>query len=173
MDKLRDAFIYDTIDSTMDMAIRLIQKGERIEEGAFIFARKQEASRGRRGRVWQSISGNCHVSFFIEVRQKDPPLQTLSFLSALVLRDAIMPYARSADAIRFKWPNDVLWNGQKVGGILLERAPFSSGGKEWMILGVGLNLVDYPSQTPYPVTSIRAFSGHVVRPLRMIEKIRH
>lgn len=173
MDKLSNGFVCDTVDSTMDEASRLIQKGEHINEGSFVFARKQEASRGRRGRAWQSISGNCHVSFFIEVRQEDPPIQTLSFLSALVLRDAIMSYARSADALKFKWPNDVLWNGQKVGGILLEKAPVCADSKEWMILGIGLNLVDSPSKTSYPVSSVRAFSGQVVRPLMMVEKIRH
>lgn len=173
MDKLSNGFVFDTIDSTMDEAARLIHRGERINEGSFVCARRQEASRGRRGRVWQSISGNCHVSFFIEVRQEDPPLQTLSFLSALVLREAITPYARSANALKFKWPNDVLWNGQKVGGILLEKAPVGADGKEWMILGIGLNLVDCPSNASYPVTSVRAFSGQIVRPLMMVEKIQH
>jgi BirA family biotin operon repressor/biotin-[acetyl-CoA-carboxylase] ligase len=78
-----------------------------------------------------------------------PQLGHFSFVASLALHDAIRDFLPQA-AITLKWPNDVLANGKKIGGILLE------SGEGWLVIGIGLNVAHYPLDTLYPATSLQA-----------------
>ena len=78
----------------------------------------------------------------------------LSFVSALASSDAIAHFAPNAE-VKVKWPNDVLADGRKISGILLESA--SAGGEPYFLaIGVGINLAHFPPDTEFPATSLAA-----------------
>jgi len=146
------------IDSTNEEARRISQKlshGD-SELPVWVWALRQSAGRGRRGRDWVSEKGNL---FCTQLRLCDtPPLQSaqLSFVAALAvieaLQDSIPELALAPDRLQVKWPNDVLLDGRKISGILLES--FSAPAMPLLAIGIGINLTSHPSGTPFPSTDI-------------------
>lgn len=133
------------IDSTNDEARRLAAAG--FGHGTVVSAVEQSAGRGRRGRAWMSPPGNLHCSILLD-RGPDPAAAPqLTFVAAVALRDALADLAITID-FRVKWPNDVLCAGAKIAGMLLEQAG------EFIILGVGVNVVAHPETGLYPATSL-------------------
>jgi BirA family biotin operon repressor/biotin-[acetyl-CoA-carboxylase] ligase len=106
-------------------------------EGDWLVALDQQAGRGRQGRTWLSAEGNFYGSTLVELREQDPPAQTLSLAAGLALIEAI-DIAVPGQALMLKWPNDALLLGKKLAGILLER----SG--ERVAVGFGVNLASAP-----------------------------
>jgi BirA family transcriptional regulator, biotin operon repressor / biotin---[acetyl-CoA-carboxylase] ligase len=144
---------YDRLASTNDEAKRLARDG--AEEGTIVWAREQSAGRGRRGRQWIGIPGNLFVSFILRPPCPPAAASQLGFVAALALGDAIGASAPPLAALRCKWPNDVLLNGGKFAGILLESETRLSETLDWVVLGVGVNVVAHPSGAEYPTTSLR------------------
>jgi BirA family biotin operon repressor/biotin-[acetyl-CoA-carboxylase] ligase len=142
-----------TIDSTNEEARRLAERGE--AGPVWIQADTQTAGRGRRGRAWESPTGNLAATLFLRPGKQARECAQLSFVAALAVSDAIA--ARSAALeVGLKWPNDVLANGKKIAGILLESA--SAGGEKpsWLAVGIGVNLARFPDQTEFPAISLAA-----------------
>lgn len=141
----------DKIDSTNDEARRLAAAG--FGHGTVVCAVEQSAGRGRRGRAWMSPPGNLHCSILLERGPVPAAAPQLTFVAAVALRDALADLALTVD-FRVKWPNDVLCAGAKIAGMLLEQAG------DFIILGVGVNVVAHPDQALYPATSLaKAGSG--------------
>ncbi|MEL6967325.1 MAG: biotin--[acetyl-CoA-carboxylase] ligase, partial [Pseudomonadota bacterium] len=90
--------------------------------GVWIRADEQTGGRGRRGRAWHSPVGNLHasVAFRVPTRTSGPPT-ALPLLAALALLEAVQQVTASQH-LRIKWPNDLLLNGKKLAGLLLESA---------------------------------------------------
>jgi BirA family biotin operon repressor/biotin-[acetyl-CoA-carboxylase] ligase len=108
---------HDELDSTRSEARRLAEGGE--QGPLWIIAERQTAGRGRRGRVWETLSGNLAATLLL---RPDAPANTigqLSFAAALAVADTAAHFAPGA-VITVKWPNDVLAEGRKLAGILLE-----------------------------------------------------
>ncbi|MEQ9144658.1 MAG: biotin--[acetyl-CoA-carboxylase] ligase [Parvibaculaceae bacterium] len=147
------------IDSTNEEAKRLAAAGE--PGPVWIVAETQTAGRGRRGRAWTSPSGNLMCTLLLRPGCSPAKAGELSFVAGLALHDAactLLPDDAAAK-VSLKWPNDLLIDGKKASGILLESE--SDGGAEvsWLAIGIGLNLAHFPEDTPYPATSLRAVSG--------------
>jgi len=140
---------YGELDSTNSEARRLAQAGE--PGPLWITAERQTAGRGRRGRVWDSGQGNLAATLLL--RPEAPPaiIGQLSFVAALAVAEVAAHFAPNA-AITVKWPNDVLAEGRKLAGILLETGPASEG--IWLAIGVGVNLASFPQGTEFPATSL-------------------
>lgn len=146
---------FDEIGSTNEEAKRLAELG--AEDGTLIWARRQTGGRGRRGRAWESERGNLFVSLVL--RQSCAPLRAaqLTFVAALAVRDMLSIYLGNKESIACKWPNDVLVEGRKISGILLESSTAGSGVIEWLVLGVGINLRHHPDIVGrHPATSLHA-----------------
>ncbi len=146
----------DEVDSTNQEAKRRAAEG--ADDGTLIWARRQSAGYGRQGRRWDSPEGNLYLSL---VTRPDCPLAEaaqLSFLTALALGDAVGSVAPPMIEVTYKWPNDVLFNGRKGAGILLESKGNDAGGLEWLVIGVGVNVSAYPTEARYPATSLQ-FEG--------------
>ncbi len=91
----------------------------------------------------------------------DQPLEQaaqLSFVAAIALCDALSGLVPPMVEIRVKWPNDILIHGRKCAGLLLESSAGSGGKLDWLVIGVGVNLVGHPEDLPYPATDL-AFEG--------------
>lgn len=142
---------FDEIDSTNEEARRLALAGERGP--LWITAARQSAGRGRRGRAWVSPTGNLSATLLLAPGRPANECAQLSFAAALAASDAVQSFG--ADA-RVKWPNDVLANGAKLAGILLESASQGGADPAWLAVGIGINLKHHPSDTEFPATSLAA-----------------
>jgi BirA family biotin operon repressor/biotin-[acetyl-CoA-carboxylase] ligase len=141
---------YDEIDSTNEEARRLAARGE--IGPLWLIARRQTAGRGRRGRSWEMAGGNLAATLlFLPVRGQGEWAQ-LSFAAAIAAADMAAEFAPQA-RIALKWPNDVLADGKKLSGILLETA---NGPSPALAIGVGVNLAHHPDGTEFPATSLAA-----------------
>lgn len=157
---------FDSVGSTSTEAARAAQAGDTGD--VWFCALQQTAGRGRRGRPWQSPYGNLAASLLV-VPDVDPAIAaTLGFVAGVSLNRAlasIVPAAilktgidgaDTADGrIALKWPNDVLADGAKLAGILLE-AHKRPDGSMAIVVGIGVNVVEAPAGLPYPATSLRA-----------------
>ena len=150
---------YDCIDSTNEEAKRLALKD--APHGTIVLARSQDEGRGRLGREWVSEPGNLYCSF---IMRPDCPLREaaqLSFVMAISVANALVEIfgqnggdPATPKAIQCKWPNDILIDGKKTAGILLETSIASQGKFEGVIAGVGINIQHFPKETEFSATSL-------------------
>jgi BirA family biotin operon repressor/biotin-[acetyl-CoA-carboxylase] ligase len=145
----------DQTGSTNDDAAKAGREG--ATEGTLIWALRQTRGRGRRGRNWVSPEGNLHLS--IVLRPDVPPARAgeTAFIAALASADACRALAPNAD-IHCKWPNDVLADGRKVSGLLIESS-ILPGRIEWLVVGVGINLGSHPEGVEFPATHLARHAG--------------
>lgn len=139
------------VGSTNDEARRSAAEG--AADGTVIWAQSQSAGRGRYGRAWSSPPGNLYVSLLLRPDCKPGAALQLGFVAAVAL-DAALDRRVAPAALAFKWPNDVLLNGRKIAGILLESATGTGGALDWLIIGMGVNLASFPAGTAFPATSL-------------------
>ena len=144
--------IFDALDSTNEEAKRRASAGE--EGPVWIVARARTAGRGRRGRAWTSQTGNLFTTGLFRVDAAPGRAAQLSFAAALAVGDLAVS-AVDRDQVRLKWPNDVLVEGRKVCGILLESGAHPKGGL-WLAAGIGVNLVSHPDDSERPATNLAA-----------------
>lgn len=132
-----------SVDSTMNEAARLAPG---LSGPAWIFARVQTAARGRRGRAWRAPEGNFSATLVMRPEGGLPQAALYSFVAALALEAALSHVAGPHARFAIKWPNDVLLDGGKIAGILLET--LGQGAQLKLAIGIGVNL----AQTPAPET---------------------
>ncbi len=131
-------FVEQTGSTNADLAAAL-RGGEGWAEGRWLVARRQTAGRGRQGREWFDGAGNFMGSTAVLLGEGGPPPASLSFVAALAVRDAAASALSGADAtLGLKWPNDVLLEGGKLSGILLEMV------RGHIVVGIGVNLARAP-----------------------------
>jgi BirA family biotin operon repressor/biotin-[acetyl-CoA-carboxylase] ligase len=131
----------ESVGSTNDEAARLAESG--AAEGTVVWAREQTGGRGRRGRHWASPVGNLYSSTVLRPSCPAPRAAELGFVAALAVAD-IVPSGRQ---VRLKWPNDVLVDGGKIAGILLESVLSQTGEVQHVVAGIGVN-VGFAPQLP-------------------------
>lgn len=138
-----DRLILPETDSTMAEGAR---RAATLTAPTWICALAQTAGRGRRGRAWAMPAGNFAAS--LVMRPAGPPAQAAlrSFVAALALRDALVAVTGRAEVFTLKWPNDVLLNGGKLAGILLESSG-AAGRVDALVIGIGVNLAGTPDTT--------------------------
>lgn len=141
----------DVTASTNDDVRRAAERGE--PEGLVVYARKQTSGRGRHGRIWDSPEGNLYCSVLLRPTNEKELLGLYSFVAVLAVYDTVSTYVDPLKA-RLKWPNDVLVEGKKISGILIE------AGEDYLVMGVGLNLAHHPDTGLYPTTSLEKEAGH-------------
>ena len=132
--------VLEEVDSTNAHAVRIA--GE-LAGPAWILALNQTAARGRRGRGWANPEGNFAATLVMRPTESPDQVALRSFVAALALYDALVAATGRADGFALKWPNDVLLNGGKLAGILLESA--GQGGRlAHLAIGIGVNLLAAP-----------------------------
>ncbi len=110
----------------------------------WILALRQTAARGRRGRPWTNPAGNFAATLVVRPSHGPQQAALRSFVAALALYDAFVTVTGRAESFALKWPNDVLLNGGKVAGILLESSGHS-GALSYLSVGIGVNLAAAPT----------------------------
>jgi BirA family transcriptional regulator, biotin operon repressor / biotin---[acetyl-CoA-carboxylase] ligase len=133
--------VLETVDSTNAHGLRLAAS---LSEPAWFLARAQSAGRGRRARAWASPPGNFHATLILHPTEAASEVALRSFAAALALRQALAELTGLPDSLTLKWPNDVLLNGGKVAGILLESQGATDGRIAHLAIGIGVNLIAAP-----------------------------
>ncbi len=144
---------HESLDSTMTEASRLAAKG--VESGTVVAALRQTAGQGRQGREWLSEAGEgLYCTFILDV--EDATAITLGLGVAVV--EVLAPIV--GESLDVRWPNDVLWRGRKLCGILsrLENGRVLAG------IGVNLNQMAFPDGLRTPATSLRLITGKTFLP---------
>jgi BirA family biotin operon repressor/biotin-[acetyl-CoA-carboxylase] ligase len=145
---------YDSLTSTMDEARRHALEG--AEESTVIVAAVQTGGYGRQGRPWESLRGNLHFTYLTYQDCPLPKTCQLSLVACVAAGEALHSILPPGHSLRYKWPNDLLLNGKKVGGILLEALVTPNTPETAYLIGCGINLVSPPSIARYPATAFQA-----------------
>jgi BirA family biotin operon repressor/biotin-[acetyl-CoA-carboxylase] ligase len=140
----------DSVGSRNDEARRLAREGAAADL-LVVAAATQTAGRGRRGRQWVSPPGNLHCSTLIRLDGPLAEAAQIGFVAAVALCEALGELAPAE--FRCKWPNDVLCDGKKIAGMLLEPED------GWLVLGLGVDVVEAPAEVLYPATSLAEAGG--------------
>ena len=134
----------------------------------WILADSQTAGRGRRGRAWQSPVGNLMTTLYLPISFDAVKAGQLAFVAGLALERTVSALIGERAQASLKWPNDVLVDGKKASGILLESA-MRDNKIDWLAIGLGLNLAHHPDDTPYPATSLAAYMDTPANNLAALE----
>ena len=159
---------HETIGSTNEEAKRLAVAG--CAARTVVWADEQHEGKGRHGRSWASPPGNLYISVVLRPSKPQSDNAQVGFVAALALAETIRELLPEAGrALTLKWPNDVLINGAKVSGILLE-GQGGSGKEAWVVLGIGVNVASHPAISDRPATSLgrAGYSGSVEKLLRSL-----
>ena len=146
-----DVRLYDRIGSTNDEARRLAREGAKA--GTVVCADEQTAGRGRQARQWYSPPGNLYLSIVLRPDVPAERIAEFGFITALAVADTVDALLPAKTRASLKWPNDVLVNGGKISGILLEQAD------DALVVGIGLNVLYAPDHANYKVTTLAACGG--------------
>jgi len=163
---------FPELDSTNEEARRRADNGD--PGPVWIRADRQTAGRGRRGRAWDSPTGNLMATLLLRPNTAPGTAAQLSFVAALSVWDVLaggLGPDGGPERVRLKWPNDALIDGKKAAGILLESAADPERGRiAWVAIGIGVNLAVYPEDTPYPATSLMA-AGAALTPDKALVRL--
>lgn len=143
--------IHDLLPSTSDRAIIFAQAG--AQPWTAVLAREQTAGRGRHGRRWVGGRGNLFLSVVLDPNVASQTTEW-SFVAAVATADAILPLLHDPRLLRLKWPNDLLLDGAKLGGILIEAGGGGPNAINWAVAGIGVNLVSAPDNTGQPAIAL-------------------
>jgi len=155
---------FETVGSTNDEAKAAARAG--AVDGSVYWSAHQTAGRGTHGRDWATPPGNLAVSIVMRPRLPLAFAPQAALVTAVAIADALPTLGIAKDRIRLKWPNDVLVDGGKVSGILLEGEADGSAAR-WLVIGTGLNLAHHPAETRHPATDLAAL-GLSVSPERAL-----
>ncbi|MGA3304120.1 MAG: biotin--[acetyl-CoA-carboxylase] ligase [Methylovirgula sp.] len=140
----------DEIGSTNDEALALARSGG--EGRAWFVAKAQRKGRGRHAREWISPPGNLYASLLLIDEVAPAIAPQLGFVAGVALRRALLKAVEDGARLKLKWPNDCLYDGAKLAGILLE----STTVKDHFacVVGIGVDCASAPEGLPYKATSL-------------------
>ena len=140
---------FKRVKSTNDKAIQFIKKKK--TQPTLIISEKQTKGRGTMGKKWISQKGNLFMSIFFEIDQKKINFRQFAILNAFIIRNLIAKFI--SKGIKIKWPNDLLYNNEKICGILQEVINYNQ--KNYLIVGIGLNTNIAPKNKSFSSTSLK------------------
>jgi BirA family biotin operon repressor/biotin-[acetyl-CoA-carboxylase] ligase len=141
--------------STQDLVKERAEQGSL--EGFGIQALSQSAGYGRHRRDWIGLEDNLFLSFILRPACSAEDAGQMALVVGEALAESIRASVFKPDLVSLKWPNDVLLDGQKCAGILIESS-LKSGRVDWLVVGVGVNIAAAPEG---PFTALAAFCEEV------------
>src|SRR5438105_2827926 len=165
--------------STNAHALELLKSGAAPPHLTLVWARRQTKGRGRGGRSWQSSEGNVFFSMILRPQPDWGDLNQLPLVTSVATHAALRPHVPASRALTLKWPNDVLIDGAKVSGTLIEshrlirRTDVDRWSAEALVVGIGVNVAHHPTEgLIYPATSLRQ-AGSTVERDQIIRDLAH
>ena len=159
-------FVYKNVNSTNDLAIKLIKSSK--NKSGIVIANSQKKGRGRRGKKWISLKGNIYVSIFFDYGKNNISLKKMTFINCFLVKKLLSIYYKKR--ISIKPPNDLLINKKKISGILQEI--IQKDKRKYMIVGIGINLINSPYLPNYPTTSLSEVSKMKLNKNKIIYKLK-
>lgn len=135
---------YPELASTSDLVRERAEQGE--PAGLVVVAQHQTSGRGRQGRSWHSPDGGLYLTCLLRPRVAQP---LTSLAAGIAVAESL-----EAEGARLKWPNDVVINGKKVAGILVEGRWGDQQRPAWVAIGIGVNTGQIPVPDHIPATSV-------------------
>ncbi len=167
----REVYVFDEVDSTNTLALSMTEEG--ASEGTIIVAESQSKGRGRFTRVWFSPAGvNLYLSIIL---RPSLPLRDISIIT-LITGVAVVDAIQKSTGVKciLKWPNDIIIDKKKAGGILIE-AKGQGNNISYLVVGIGLNVnIDesaLPEELFNKATSIKAKIGKETDRLGLLQGI--
>lgn len=157
----------ETVASTNAAAFEAARAGD--PGRLWVTAVRQSQGRGRRGRAWVSEPGNLYASLLLIDPCPAPKLAELPLVCGVALADAVESAAGTHGLISLKWPNDLLIEGAKLSGILLESETLPDG-RLALVAGFGVNCSHHPQLEDYPTIDLAAL-GHRVAPELLFDRL--
>ncbi len=145
-----DLVVYETIGSTNDAAFEHARGGA---NRTWVVARAQTAGRGRHGRQWQSPPGNLYASVLLIDVATPQTAPQIGFVAGIALARALRQLVAEPARIGVKWPNDILLDGAKLAGILVEGRVLADGAYA-IVAGFGVNCQSRPPDLPYRAAAL-------------------
>lgn len=148
---------HEVLESTSSLVKQRADSGE--AEGLAIQALRQSAGRGRQGRGWESPAGNLYLSVLLrpDVPLRDAP--QWSFVAAVAMAETLKLLLPRAATLSLKWPNDLLLQGAKAAGILVETGIAPSHTLDWICIGMGVNIISKPNLPDRPTACLAEYLG--------------
>lgn len=143
---------FDVLGSTNDEALDRIKAGD--PGGLFVVADRQTGGRGRQGRSWVSPPGNLYATLALVDPCAPSVAPRLGFVAGVAMATALRRLCGGDERLAIKWPNDVLFDGAKLAGLLLEGTMLPTG-RFGCVIGFGVNCLSHPEALPYPATDLR------------------
>lgn len=165
---------YEVLASTSDLCVSLAEARE--PEGLAVLALRQTGARGTRGRGWVSPPGALALSVLLRPRGRTADAGQWALLAAVAFAEALARHAPSPEtggAIRLKWPNDLLLDGRKLGGILIEAASGEGGELAWLVIGFGANLGGAPELEEREAAGLGSAAGPDEAAASLLERLEH
>lgn len=166
----REIVRLSSVGSTMDVLDSRARAG--ADEGLVVVADEQTSGRGRSGRIWMAPPGSSLLcSILLRPSVAPERVSSLPLIVGIAVAETIESFVRVPCAL--KWPNDVLLDGRKIAGILLQ-SRVGAAGVEFVNVGVGINVSTMPSELPDGAVSIRSAGGCADRDAalaRLIERL--
>lgn len=152
---LPEGFRHEALGEVSSTNLTCLERAREGDPGnLWITAERQSTGKGSRGRGWVSEEGNLYSSLLLKEPGPAGGLHTLTFVASLAIRDCLLALNGAGLLhVTLKWPNDVLVNGGKIAGILLESHVL--GGNRYVIIGIGINVAHHPDKTLHPATSLK------------------
>ena len=160
-----NCLVLEETDSTNDQAVILAKAG--APHGTLVVAETQTAGKGRRGRTWVSKAGE-HIYMSLLLRPQIQPANAsmltliMGLSAAKACRELLREDGcRDADEIKIKWPNDLVWKGRKICGILTEMC-MREQEVDYIVIGIGINVngTDFPPELKEKAASLCMAAGH-------------
>ncbi|MEO1141146.1 MAG: biotin--[acetyl-CoA-carboxylase] ligase [Pseudomonadota bacterium] len=142
----------DEVHSTNDTCMEYGRNGD--SGNLWVTAQRQIAGKGSRSRSWTSMPGNLFASLLLRSPCEAEHLAELTFVAAVAAKQAVEGCVGQTAKCELKWPNDLMVNGLKCGGILLESQMIKS--EVLVVIGIGINCEHFPEETLHPSTSLKA-----------------
>ena len=159
-------FYFKKVKSTNQTAIRLIKSSK--NEFGLIVSEAQSKGKGQYGRKWISYKGNIFLSFFYKLEKINLSPSSLTKINCFLVKNVISKYYKKK--ITFKLPNDLLINKKKICGILQEKIEKSK--KQYLIVGIGFNLIKSPNIPNYPTTSLLKITNQKINKKKFVKELK-
>ena len=159
-------FRFKKVNSTNNRAINIIKKTN--YKNGMIISETQSSGRGQYGKKWISYKGNLFVSFFFELSNINISIKKLTSLNCLAVKKLLSIYTKKR--IILKKPNDLLIDKKKICGILQES--LKKFGKNYLVVGIGINLIKSPNIKNYPTTNLYELLNKKVSKNKIEDKLK-
>ncbi len=142
---------FDEIGSTNVEALNGAKVG--IDGNVWYVTKRQNAGKGRLGRKWLWVDGNLTASLLLRIELEPAKCAMLGFVAGVALVNTLKSFDENLH-VQLKWPNDILLNGGKLAGILLEMKSLTNK-EHFVAIGFGVNIAGAPKGLPYLATSLK------------------